>query len=169
MPKSKDSSPATVPERRPKTTAHGGPRRWQKKSRNTQGSRSPHSVDPRNRTSVSGGRARRLPPTRRRESRCAPGDGRPRHEPINSEALTTVRFGAHCGLTSDTAPCPKSAKNGSLVRLDCMLSSKAHNVAFSTQQVAHPFLQVPNRRRMGIAPTMNNTSKIARYFPVYVH
>ena len=30
-------------------------------------------------------------------------------EPINSEWLADVRFGAHSGLKSDIAPCPKSA------------------------------------------------------------
>jgi hypothetical protein len=33
---------------------------------------------------------------------------RPGREPINSEWSTDVRFGAHNGLKSDIAPCPKS-------------------------------------------------------------
>ncbi len=37
---------------------------------------------------------------------------RPGREPINSEWSTDVRFGAHNGLKSDIAPCPKSAMNG---------------------------------------------------------
>jgi hypothetical protein len=33
-------------------------------------------------------------------------------EPIKSEALANVRFGAHNGLNPDIAPCPKSASSG---------------------------------------------------------
>jgi hypothetical protein len=37
-------------------------------------------------------------------------------EPIKPEALANVRFGAHNGLKSDIAPCPKSAMNGLMQR-----------------------------------------------------
>ena len=33
-------------------------------------------------------------------------------EPINLERTVDVRFGAHSGLKSDMAPCPKSATSG---------------------------------------------------------
>jgi hypothetical protein len=46
-------------------------------------------------------------------------------EPIKPEALANVRFGAHNGLKSDIAPCPKSAINGSQAHYSITSSARS--------------------------------------------